>query len=321
MTTILVTSAGRRRYVIEALVNTASTSDKVIAADMNPLAPALSVPGADPLIVQGRNVEERMEFLLETIETRRVDAVISLHDFEGIEFSDRTSELEKRGCIFIGPSRKAAQTVLDKARLAEHLSTIDSTLTPLTLSTTVQVSENVGMHNQWVVKDRLGSASSGLAIVTSAELLTEVSLRKKNSWVVQPLVQGNEFNTDVFLDRSNSVAGTCTKQKWAMRGGETDSATVLEESPAKIVDTVTRGLRGLEICGNVDIDILIPREGLPVIIDVNPRFGGGFAFSVVAGYEGARGIWDLAAGRNVEPFTTCRPVTASKYVSVAEVAQ
>lgn len=41
----------------------------------------------------------------------------------------------------------------------------------------------------------------------------------------------------------------------------------------------------LGIRGSVDVDVLVTEEDIPYVIDVNPRFGGGYPFVHVAGAD------------------------------------
>ena len=67
-----------------------------------------------------------------------------------------------------------------------------------------------------------------------------------------------------------------------MRGGETDIAEVVSN------EMILKESRKISILlkhkGNVDCDILVDSKGL-YVIDVNPRFGGGYMFSLASGMD------------------------------------
>lgn len=318
MTTVMVTSAGRRRYILEELVRFARPGDLVIAADMNPLAPSLSAPGVKAIVIEGATLKARALQIRRVAEQERVDALLSLHDYEAIELSRISEELASFDCLFVGPTAETCRISLDKSALALHLEQIDPHLTPRTYSTVDQLEEVANSSSRWVIKDRWGSASSGLSFTDSADILATAKSLKPGTWVAQPFSEGAEFNVDVFLDVDGSVAGTSTKQKWAMRGGETDSATVLLNPPEHVTRAATLATSSLGILGNVDVDVMLDAAGHASVIDVNPRFGGGFAFSAIAGYEAAEAVWQLARREPVSPLAPSREVTAAKHVSVAE---
>lgn len=319
MTTIMVTSAGRRRYVLEELVKYARASDTIIATDMSPLAAALSTPGVRPMLVEGDSLEERSHAILRIAEHEQVDALLSLHDYEAINLSGNASLFESFGCRFIGPTVDTSQLTLDKLALAHHLESIDPSLSPRTYHQLEALRAAAGDAPHWVVKDRWGSASSGLAFHDTDSVAAWAAELSPDTWVAQPLEEGVEYNVDIFLDANGSVAGSCAKRKWAMRGGETDSATVLLDPPKQVLDAATRCASRLDVTGNIDIDVILGTDGTPVVIDVNPRFGGGYAFSAMAGYKAAEAVWQLARREAVSELAPEREVTAAKHVAVAEV--
>ncbi|GAA1051969.1 MULTISPECIES: ATP-grasp domain-containing protein [Dietzia] len=321
MTTVMVTSAGRRRYVLEELVKFARPGDVVLAADMNPLAPSLSTPGVQAIVVQGGNLKERAQDVRRIVSQEGVDALLSLHDFEAIELSQMASSLAEEGCLFVGPTAETCRVSLDKMALARHLEQIDPNLTPRTYESIEKLESIATSAQRWVIKDRWGSASSGLSFIASEDLLLAATALAPGTWVAQPLADGIEYNVDLFCDVDGTVAGTSTKQKWAMRAGETDSATVLLDPPAEVVHAAIRATESLEVAGNIDVDVILDPSGHSVVIDVNPRFGGGYAFSAVAGYRAGEAIWQLARRERVSPLAPEREVTAAKHVAVAEVTR
>lgn len=325
MTTLVVTSVGRRRYVVEALLGAARPNDRLIVIDQDPYAPALGVQGAIPVVVSPSN-EMEIETLLETL---GADAVISLHDYETVALAQRAQELHARDILFIGPDERSALTVLDKLGLARHLLAV----APELAIGTWPVSEiPLDVSDQWVLKDRFGSGSSGLRLVSSrAEAqAAQVERSEQLGWhpegrlapielVAQPLIEGQEYNVDLFLDARGELCGHSLKRKVKMRGGETDAAIVLPRDHEALVASAWRAVQGLSISGNIDVDLFVDDSAVRVL-DINPRFGGGYAFSACAGYQAAVGVWQLARGAVIgDYYEPAREVRLAKYIAVAEV--
>jgi carbamoyl-phosphate synthase large subunit len=85
---------------------------------------------------------------------------------------------------------------------------------------------------------------------------------------------------DVINDLEGHYMATIIKQKLAMRAGETDKAvTVYNNQLQKIGSCLGNSLRHV---ANLDCDIL-EQNGNYYVIDLNPRFGGGYPFSQMAG--------------------------------------
>ena len=89
------------------------------------------------------------------------------------------------------------------------------------------------------------------------------------------------------------------KQKLAMRAGETDKAVTrdlpeLREMGCKIGES-------LKHIGNLDVDIMQRENGEYCVIELNPRFGGGFPFSYEAGVNMPKAIIQWVKGESVDP--------------------
>jgi carbamoyl-phosphate synthase large subunit len=83
-----------------------------------------------------------------------------------------------------------------------------------------------------------------------------------------------------------------------MRAGETDSAvTVSNERLEALGETLGRSLGHL---GNLDCDVFLNAEGAWVL-ELNPRFGGGYPFSHVAGANLPAALIAWARGEAPDP--------------------
>lgn len=170
----------------------------------------------------------------------------------------------------------------------------------------------------WVVKDRQGSGSSGLVLNASQEV-AQRALRTEDV-IVQPQVAAEEWNLDLFFWGGGLVRGISAKRKLRMRAGETDAAQVVPACGLPFdVEPVIDAFRGLDHLGNIDIDVFVGATGIKVV-DVNPRFGGGYAFSARAGYEAAEAVWALLDDDAV-PFVVeaQQYFTGAKSIGVVEL--
>lgn len=294
MAELLVLAAGRRRYVVEALMRDKHDDDRLVVADQDAHTPGLSVAGAVAM-VEPTNPEEATAWLLDVCRRRGVSAVLSLHDYQALRIADLAGDLQALGCRWIGPDPTWARTVLAKTQLAAYLAERDSTLTiPTYTASDFPISPS---STRWVVKEDRGSGSSGLRINLNADE-AQRALEKNPQLVAQPCIDAEEWNLDFFVWPDGTVEGVSAKRKFRMRGGETDAAHVVPSDEIPFDHRrVTEAFSGRQHLGNVDVDVFVTPESLQVI-DVNPRFGGGYAFSMRAGYDAAAAVWDLAHHRD-----------------------
>jgi carbamoyl-phosphate synthase large subunit len=148
-----------------------------------------------------------------------------------------------------------------------------------------------------IVKPRFGVASVGLEEVSDAHelaLVYELALIRaarqaqlsprvcaEESVLVQERLCGIEFGMDVINDLRGSHVTTFARRKLQMRGGNTDRAVTVDSEQLAALGRIL-GER-LGHIGCLDCDVFVFPDSPPVVVDLNPRFGGGLLFSHMAG--------------------------------------
>ncbi len=148
-----------------------------------------------------------------------------------------------------------------------------------------------------VIKPRWGSASIGIDFPEDMEELELTyklqSIRLKrtilaeaskedidHAILIQEKINGKEYGMDVLNDFDGNYVGTYVRQKLQMRSGETDKAiSVIDERFEQIGKVIGENLKHI---GNLDCDVF-EYEGALYVLELNPRFGGGYPFSHEAG--------------------------------------
>ena len=165
------------------------------------------------------------------------------------------------------------------------------------------------------MKPRWGSGSIGLEFVDDFEELEMVYKldRKKvmksilatasvddNFLLIQEVIKGPEYGLDIANDLNGVYRGVSVKQKLAMRSGETDKAITVDNATIRDIGaTIGKTLKHI---GNLDCDIL-ERDGEYYVLELNPRFGGGYPFSQEAGVNMPKAIVAWAQGEDVSDDT------------------
>ena len=129
--------------------------------------------------------------------------------------------------------------------------------------------------------------------------------------MIQQLIKGKEYGLDVMNDLQGNHVAVSVKQKLAMRAGETDKAiTVDNVTIREIGATIGKALKHI---GNLDCDIL-EENGEYYVLELNPRFGGGFPFSYEAGVNlpGALIAWAKGESFDVSNLKPRYGVTFAK---------
>ena len=116
--------------------------------------------------------------------------------------------------------------------------------------------------------------------------------------MIQEKLTGNEYGLDVMNDLLGHNVGVSVKQKLAMRAGETDKAITVDSAELrKIGETIGTALKHI---GNLDVDIMQNAKGEYCVLELNPRFGGGFPFSYEAGVNLPKALIQWIKGEQVD---------------------
>ena len=300
MTNILFSCAGRRQYLLQYFRRELDLrgGGNIIATDMQSIAPALA--SAD-IVEQVPGVFEPnyIERLLEICRRHSVAAIISLNDLELGVLARHKQQFIDIGTLPIVSSPEVIDICADKVLTARWLADngFNTPITCTSLSQATAMLNSGELHFPLVVKPRWGSGSIAVEIVHDAdELLYAYQLAKKKVMrsilahqsaqaqeyiIIQQCVEGIEYGIDVINDLNGVNITASVKRKIAMRAGETDKAiTVADLVMKQLAQTIGQKLRHI---GNLDIDVFAGTDGAYYVLEMNPRFGGGFPFSYEAG--------------------------------------
>lgn len=311
MLRIVLGSAGRRNYLVEWFRDALRhfrVEGEVMVTEFDPQAP--SIVAADRYVRMPRFVDPAYwSSMVNLAKELQPDLFFSLNDYELSALSDGLADdMRSEGARVLSLGRESHRVVADKLQTSLALAAVGIDV-PLTLtgSDAITRSNETWRNARLIVKHRFGSGSSGVQTCFPEDLLEVVrwsarTARDANGAIargdlslvaVQEAVEGPEFGVDgVFsLDDAGSLEGVLARRKHSMRAGETDRAT--SEAPDTFRSIVHDIGLVLKPQGLIDMDFIIDRTGRPYVIDINPRFGGGYPFNHVAGADVPR--WYVAS--------------------------
>lgn len=309
---ILFTCAGRRRYLLKYFKEVIGDSGNIVATDMQLSAPALTA--ADVKIQVPRvYADDYIPKTLEICKEQKIDVLISLNDLELPILSEHKAEFEASGVKVIVSDPAVIDICFDKYKTAQFIESL-GLKTPKTYvdyNEAVEAIKSGELNFPLILKPRWGSGSIGLEFVDDLEELEMVYKldRKKvmksilakasvddNFLLIQEVIKGPEYGLDIANDLKGEYRGVSVKQKLAMRSGETDKAITVDN--AKIREIGATIGKALKHIGNLDCDVL-ERDGEFYVLELNPRFGGGYPFSQEAGVNMPKAIVAWAQGEDV----------------------
>ncbi len=307
---ILLTCVGRRNYLAQYFKEASGKRGLVVGVDRDMTAPALAdcdivceVPSID--------APDYIDEILGICQHHDIQMLVSLNDLELPIIARNKDKLKEIGVSAIVSDEALINMCFDKYESFQWLveNGFDTPHTVLDIDDAKVAIDASRLSFPLIVKPRWGSASTCVFTVNSVEemelaygltqhqltrnLLKGVSNADKQNIVIQQKLSGTEFGIDVLNDLSGQNRQILVKQKIAMRSGETDKASlvrspILEKLGADI------GARTGHI-GNLDCDAFLI-DGKAYVLELNPRFGGGYPYSHLAGADFPKAIVGWVSG-------------------------
>jgi len=324
---VLLTCAGRRNYLVEYFRRALGGRGLVLAADASPDAPALQEADR-ALRVPPVSAPGYVAALLDACSRYEVGLLCPLNDLEFPLLARHRERFLAVGTLPVVSSPEVIDLCFDKLATFDFLRKL-GLRAPRTYATLEDAREALAREElsfPLVLKPRWGSASIGIDFPESMEEL-ELAFRLGHarlartalasagaadpgrSLLVQERLGGEEYGLDVVNDLAGNHVATMVRRKLAMRAGETDRAVTVTHAP---LAAVGRALgEALGHVGNLDCDVFVEGDRC-FVLELNPRFGGGYPFSHSAGADLPAALLAWARGEQPRPeWLVARPDVAS----------
>lgn len=310
---ILFTCVGRRTYLLKYFREELNNEDKIIATDMQMSAPALSA--ADYAIeVPSVYADNYIDTTLKICKKYNVNILISLNDLELPILVKSRERFEALNVNLIVSLQQVIDICFDKYLTAQFVLSLglNTPKTYINFDKALEAIKNGELTFPLVLKPRWGSGSIGVEFVEDIEEFELVYrlLQKKikktilstaskgNEYIlIQEKIIGPEYGLDVMNDLNGNHIAVSVKKKLAMRAGETDKAITIDNPEIRAIGSKI-GLN-LKHIANLDCDVL-ESNGVYYVLELNPRFGGGYPFSHEAGVNMPKAIIEWAKGKTVD---------------------
>jgi carbamoyl-phosphate synthase large subunit len=276
---VLVSSAGRRVALMDAFrtsLGRLGVSGSIVASDMSELAPAMHLAD-DAFIVPPCTSDEFIPEMLAICEQEGISLVIPTIDTELPMLAAAKDEFAQVGVTVAISGTETVAIGADKHRTHDWLTergfpTVDQQ--PLSAV------EADGLSYPVLAKPARGSASKGVHVVESPEALAAVT---GDDMVIQTVAPGLEYTTDTYVDRAGDVRMTVPRQRLEVRAGEVSKGRTGHHEQLEATVAAIAG-RLPDAYGALNIQAFVHGADVTVI-EINPRFGGGFPLSYEAGAD------------------------------------
>jgi len=279
MNNILITSAGRRVSLIRFFKTELKKyfpDAKLYTTDAEPSLSAACYASDGAYKVKKNNEEGYITDLLKLSMDLGVKIVIPTIDTELQILAENKDVFLKNGISVLTCSKELIDVFRDKRRTSlffiEH--GID----------TPQIYQADNLQYPLFIKPFDGSMSVDTFHITSAEEITEQHLSNERFMFMEYINGGvyDEFTIDMYYDRNNELKCLVPRKRIEVRGGEINKGVTVKNHIFSFLKEHMTKIEGAVGC--LTMQLFYNKENKSIkAIEVNPRFGGGFPLSYLAG--------------------------------------
>jgi carbamoyl-phosphate synthase large subunit len=313
---VLLTCAGRRNYVVDYFKSALDTGGYVFAANNTHDVSSMAVCD-DFALMPSIYEDDYIEHVLGFCGRNDVSLIVPLFDLELPILARHKREFTDQGISVAVSDPEICNICLDKVCAQEFFEESSFNVAPLFTDVELanQALECGEISFPLFVKPRLGMGSIGVYRVNTRKQLracfemvqdeiqeTYLSERsmplKGKEVIIQEEFPGSHYLLDVVNDFEGGYITTFVKEPLSRWAGEADGA-VTRDIPA-LKELGAKLSEALGHIGNLDADVFWDGENA-YILDMNPRFGGGYPFSHMAGADLPAAYVAWASGKKPDP--------------------
>ncbi|MGH2787271.1 MAG: ATP-grasp domain-containing protein [Actinomycetota bacterium] len=293
---VLLSSAGRRVALLDIFRRTLSEMDlegRVMAADMSPLSSAWH-SADDAFLVPRCTDKEFVPAMLDLCKNHNVGLLVPTLDPELPVYARHRDAFARIGTTVAISSPEVIAIASDKNET--HAWLTEERLPTVRQTTDTGFADN---GQKWkfpvLVKPRNGSSSIGVAVVD--DYLQFEAATRGGDFIVQGIAPGHEYTLDVLADRSGNCVCAVPRRRIETRAGEVSKGvTVRSGELIELAGQVCERLPGA--FGPLNIQMFFDIESQEInVIEINPRFAGGFPLSWQAGAKYPQWLIEEILGR------------------------
>jgi len=291
---VLITSASRKVALVRAFkdaMRRVLPEGGVIAVDTNAYAPALYEADAGYLVPRS-DIPDFLSYLVEFCLKRDIKLVIPTRDEELLFFAEHSQVFLQHGIRVMIGSSEVIRRCLDKESFLRFCSRHGFAFPKLWLTNDLG---NPAIYPVFL-RPRSGKGGRGTKKIDSkAEL--DALIDDLKEVLIQEYIDAPEYTVDLFADFRGKAISAVPRKRLLVWGGES-FVTVTDNNPGIIRETV-RLAEAIGLVGHNTIQCFL-RDGKPLFIEINPRFGGAFHLSIRAGADSPGYLLRMILGEELE---------------------
>lgn len=273
---ILLINPGRRDYLVNFFIllkKKYNLNIYLIDPDKNIPAFKVSTHTKNFICPKVKNQKKFFSFIKRFISKNKIDIIFPISDRELKILSQKKNLLMKKGVNVIVSNLEVIENCQNKIRCSKYLKKFNI------LCPKIIARKDINSFLPVIKKEINGSSSENQEIIFKSDQIHK-SYHKK--FFFQKFLKYQEFNLDILNDLNGNYLHSCVKKKLFIRSGDTDKAEIVNNKA--FITFAKRLSKALKHIGVIDVDFLYNKKKF-YVLDINPRFGGGYPFTHVYGYN------------------------------------
>ncbi|MDN3643798.1 ATP-grasp domain-containing protein [Lutimonas halocynthiae] len=279
MKNILISSAGRRVSLIRSFIKEANKINKnikIYAADANPNSSAACLVADAWFRVPLLDSKDYLNILIEECKRYNIGLIIPTIDTELQILADNISKLRENGIDAVISDSSFVKKCRDKRMIHDFFE-----------SKGVQVAKEYPkdkLEFPLFIKPSDGSRSVDIYYIETQEDLTDYHFSNDKFMFLEYLDQELywEYTCDLYYDKKDNLKCVVPRKRIEVRDGEVNKGKTEKNELVPFIKNHLQTIKGARGCLTVQFFF---NENLKKIIgiEINPRFGGGYPLSYLAG--------------------------------------
>jgi carbamoyl-phosphate synthase large subunit len=280
---ILITAIGS--FSADAVITALSRYPNVrlIACDINPehWIPLSSSVNAFYQVPLAYDVSAYITSLCTIIQTEKIEYIIPLTDPEVDVFCDHREVFDTLDVKICMPDNATVKICRDKLAYYQFLKG-ESNIEVIPTFCITDIKSVLALQLPIVLKPRKGRSSEGLLVIDNKPDLIN-KLQRLKDYVAQPLYRGDVYTVDYIRQAKSQIVSSISRKELirTKNGAGLTVEIMYDETLHQIVRHLGEKLF-LNGCVNFEF---IRHQNTYFLMDINPRFSAGVAFSILAGYD------------------------------------
>lgn len=220
--------------------------------------------------------------MAEICKKHSVQYILPLTDIEIDVFNVHREEFKKLGVTLCISGEKSISVSRDKYKIFQTFKDDKEVSVIPTYNYTdfLQGKTKFPKHGKIIAKLYNGRSSNGLLLLN--DILEIPYIADKEKYVFQPKIEGEVFTVDYVQDKFGNDFSVVRREFLRTQHGAGISVEITRSPKLQAMASFIG--KKLQILGAVNIEFLFDQKNY-YIMDINPRFSAGIAFSSLAGYN------------------------------------